>query len=159
VAHAQCSRLDGNCPVPGSAQFRLLATGLPTPRVAQHQLGDQVQRRGRTVVPRGDLHENVARFDLGILHEDIEITILGEHARVQQFVFRNIGSAPRILRNQIRVGKCSVRIFIEHLQVGMRRRRIQVKIMLFHILAVIALGVGQTEQALFQNRVGAIPHS
>ncbi len=156
-AHAQARRLDGNRAIPGCAQFRLLGAGFPAPGVAQYQLRYQMQEGARTAIPHRDFHENVARLDLGVFDEHVEIAILGKDAGVQQFVFRHVGAAPCVLRNQVRVGKCPMRIFIKHLQVGMRGRRIQIKIMLLHVLAVITLGVAEAEQPLLQNRIGAVP--
>src|SRR5205814_469365 len=39
----------------------------------------------------------------------------------------------------------------------MRRRRVEVVIELLHVLAVIALRAGQTEESLLQNRIFAVP--
>ena len=39
----------------------------------------------------------------------------------------------------------------------MRGSRIQVEVVLFYILAVIAFGIGEAEHALLQNRIRAIP--
>jgi hypothetical protein len=38
-----------------------------------------------------------------------------------------------------------------------RRSAVEVEVVFLHILAVIALAVGQTKQALFQNRVSTVP--
>ena len=74
-----------------------------------------MEHRARAAVVHRDLHKNVARLDLGVLDEHIEVAVFREYAGIQQFVFRHIGAAPRILRNQISVRKCSVWIFVEHL--------------------------------------------
>ena len=39
----------------------------------------------------------------------------------------------------------------------MRRRAVEVEVVLLHVLAVIALAVGQAEQALLEDRVLAVP--
>ena len=39
----------------------------------------------------------------------------------------------------------------------MRRRTVEVEVVLLDILAVIALAVGQAEQALLEDRVAAVP--
>ena len=39
----------------------------------------------------------------------------------------------------------------------MGRSVVEVEVVFLHVLAVIALAVGQTKQALFQNRVPAVP--
>src|SRR4030095_9801010 len=61
--------------------------------------------------------------------------------------------------DQSRVGKFHLWILVERLHVGMRRRRIEVEILLLHVLAVIALVAGETEKTLLQNRVATIPQS
>src|SRR5262249_46142996 len=42
-------------------------------------------------------------------------------------------------------------------QVGVRRRGVQVVVQLLGVLAVVALGVGQAEEALLQDRIAAVP--
>src|SRR4051794_34210186 len=39
----------------------------------------------------------------------------------------------------------------------MRRRAVQVVVVLLHVLAVVALGAGEAEQPFLQDRVGAVP--
>src|SRR5437660_264134 len=39
----------------------------------------------------------------------------------------------------------------------MRRRTVEVEVTLLDVLAVVALAIGQAEQALFQDRVGRVP--
>src|SRR5262249_11379751 len=39
----------------------------------------------------------------------------------------------------------------------MRRRAVEVEVVLLHVLAVIAFAVGQAEQAFLQDRIGAVP--
>jgi hypothetical protein len=55
------------------------------------------------------------------------------------------------------VGKRPLRIFIEHLEVRMRRRGVEVVVKLFDVFAVISLAVREAEKALFQNWIFPIP--
>jgi len=48
-------------------------------------------------------------------------------------------------------------IFIERLGVGIGRSRVQILIVLFHVLAMVTFWSGETEQTLFQNRITPIP--
>jgi len=77
---------------------------------------------------RRDAHQNIVMLDLGIFHEHIEVTVVIENARVQQLIFRQaaLGPAPRILGDDFVVGKSALRIFVKHLEIGMRRRGIKV---------------------------------
>src|ERR1700730_18630750 len=57
----------------------------------------------------------------------------------------------------MRIRKFALWILVEHLQIRMRRRRIEIVVLLLHILAVIALAVGQAEEPLFENGIARIP--
>ena len=62
-----------------------------------------------------------------------------------------------ILLDQPVVGKRPLRILVEHLQIGMRRRGIEVVVQLLDVLAMISLGIGQAKQPLLENRIAAVP--
>ena len=118
-----------------------------------------MQRRFiRTSIERRNLYKDVFDVGLRILHKHIEIAILGEYAGVDQFVLRFLPAAPPILRDQLFVRKRGLRIFVKHLHVTMRRRRIQIKVVFLHIFAVIALVPVEAEKSFFQNRIVPIPH-
>src|SRR5262249_40944841 len=55
----------------------------------------------------------------------------------------------------VRVG--SLRILVEILHVGMRRSAVEIVVVLLHVLAVIALAVRESEEALLQDRVFSVP--
>jgi TRAP-type C4-dicarboxylate transport system permease large subunit len=59
--------------------------------------------------------------------------------------------------HQLRVGKLRLRILVQTLHVGVCRRGIEVVIVFLDVLAVIAFGSSQAEQALLQDRIAAIP--
>jgi hypothetical protein len=50
-----------------------------------------------------------------------------------------------------------LRIFVQILHVRVRRRAIQVEVILFDILAVVAFAVGQAEESLLEDRITTIP--
>src|SRR3974390_2710177 len=50
-----------------------------------------------------------------------------------------------------------LRILVEVLHVRMRRRAIQVEVILLNILPVISLAVAQPEQALLEDRIASVP--
>ena len=106
---------------------------------------------------RRDAHQHIVNAGSRVFHEHVEIPVLVEDPRVQQFVFRRADPAALILGNQVRVGECRLRILVEHLQIRMRRRRVQVVVELLDVFAVISLAVGQPEKSLLQNRIALIP--
>src|SRR5205823_8609592 len=81
------------------------------------------------------------------------------YAGVDQLEFRLIPAAPSVLLDQPGIGKSRLRIFVEHAHVGMGRRAVEVVVELLDILAVIALGIGQPEEPLLQDRIAAVPQS
>src|SRR5262245_23081447 len=66
-------------------------------------------------------------------------------------------AAAAILIDERLIWKGCLRVFVERLHVRMRGSAIQVVIIFFHVLPVIAFAVGQTEEPLFQNGVSVIP--
>jgi hypothetical protein len=59
--------------------------------------------------------------------------------------------------DQIAIRVCVLRILVQILHVGVGWRAVEVEIIFFDVLAVIALRIGKTEQALFENWVLAVP--
>jgi hypothetical protein len=68
-----------------------------------------------------------------------------------------VAAAPPIGLYKIAIGVRILRIFIEVLHIRVGRRAIEVEVIFFDVLAVIAFRVGQPEQPLFQDRILAIP--
>ena len=121
--------------------------------------------RGQHVQPRllgspvmhGDLHEDVFRGILRVFDEDVEVAVVVEDPGVDQLVL-GLGLAARAVGgDQVVVGELALRVLVEHLQVRRRRRRVQVVVALLDVLAVVALGVGQAEEALLERRVALVP--
>ncbi|MGO7588703.1 hypothetical protein AB9E13_05820 [Rhizobium leguminosarum] len=111
----------------------------------------------RPAIGNGDLDKDVLGCCLGIFDEDVEVAIGVEHAGIDQFVFELALPTPAIGVHQVVVGVGGLRIFIEILHVRVGRGRIQVEVVLLHILAVIALTVGKAEQSLLQDGILSIP--
>jgi hypothetical protein len=68
-------------------------------------------------------------------------------------------SAAAIFFHELSVRESGLRIFVEKLHVGMRRRRIQIKVIFLHVFAVIAFASSQAEQAFLKNRIAPVPQS
>jgi len=105
----------------------------------------------------GDLDQEVFGRPLGVLDEHVEVAVLVEHARIEQLVLHVVPApaAARLHEVGVRVGR--LRILVEVLHVRMGRRAVEVEVVFLNVLAVIALAVGQAEQALLEDRVLAVP--
>jgi hypothetical protein len=59
--------------------------------------------------------------------------------------------------DEIVIRKCRLGILVEILQVRVRQRAVKVVVVFLDVLAVIPLAVAKPEEALLENRGGAIP--
>ena len=131
----------------------------PGPGVPEPERGQQMKRRGIGAAVAGrDLDQNILGRGLGIFDEDVEVAILIEDARVQQLVFEFLPAAAAIGVDEVGVGICGLRIFVEIFHVGVGRGRVEVEVIFLHVLAVISLAVRQSEQPLLEDGVLAVPH-
>jgi hypothetical protein len=156
LAHVRM--LDRNDTVLHGPQFGFLGIWFPRPGVPEPELREH--RDGglfRATVMHRDHHQEVLWSGFSIFDEHIKIPVIIENARIEQLKLWLVFAAPAILLDQTAIGEFPLRIFVEHLQVGVRRRRIQVVIEFLHVLPMIALAVGQAKEPLFENRVTAIP--
>src|SRR5438876_11193310 len=108
-----------------------------------------MQRRSfRPAVRNRQANEHVVLVGLGVFRKDIEVAVVIKGSAVDEFKLSCAQTASPIFLDQTRIRKFRLRIFVERLHVGMRWRRVEVVIELLYILAVIALGAGETEQTL-----------
>ncbi len=149
--HRQRVRVDG-------MEARPFGVGRPGPGVAEPQRRQEVHRRVlRTSVGDGDPEADVEGISLGVLDRDVEVAPLVEHTGVDQLVL-HLGAGPgSVGTDQVVVGKGGVRVLVQPALVGVGRQVVEVEVVLLHVLAVVALGVGQAEQALLQDRVALVP--
>src|SRR5579863_4301262 len=91
-----------------------------------------------------------------VLDEDIEVSVVIKDACIQQFVLR-LRSPSATFVDQLPVGKLPLRVLIEHVHVTVSGQIVKVEPVLFHIFAMIGLVGGETEHALFENGVAAVP--
>ena len=115
------------------------------------------RRRFWPAIVNRHAQEEVVRRGLGVFHEDIEVAVVVKDAGVENFKFRFRAPALRALLDELRVGKFPLRILVEHLEIRVRGRGVEVVIKFLHVLAVIALGVGEAKKSFLENRVLAIP--
>src|SRR6516162_413837 len=93
----------------------------------------------------------------GILDKHIEILIAIEHTGIPEFILHLLRRPPLVCFDQVAMGALLLRVLVEILHVGMRRRAVEVKVVFLDIFAVIAFAVGQAEQTFLQDRVSAVP--
>src|SRR3989441_5897591 len=143
---------------PDLVQQRTLDVALPGPPVSKPERRQHVQLgRLRAAIVDADLDQDVFRGRLRILDEDVEVTILVEHVRIEQLVLELVPAAATVGLHQIRVGEGGLRVLVEILHVGVRRGAVEVKVVLLDVLTVIGFAVGEAEQTLLENRILAVP--
>jgi hypothetical protein len=80
------------------------ATARPGPGVVEPERRQQMQGRGlRSAVAGANADQHILGAGLGVLDEDIEISVLGERPGVEQFVLRFVPAARRVGRHQVRI--------------------------------------------------------
>ena len=143
---------------PRFAQRRLAIVLAPRPGVAEPQRRQDAQPgRFRPAIVHGDPDEHVFRALLGVFDEHVEVAVVVEDAGVEQLVLELLPRSSPVRLDQVPVGKLALRVLVEVLHVRVRRRAVEVEVVLLHVLAVVALAVGEPEQALLQDRVALVP--
>ena len=146
-------RIAGDLP-----QRRPRTGGAPRPGVPEPDGRQQVQRRLlRAAVVHRDLHQQVLGGRLRVLDEDVEVAVLVEDARVEKLVLRLLAAPLPVRPHDVAVGVGGLGVLVEVLHVRVRGSGVEVEVVLLHVLAVIALAVGEAEQALLEDRVLAVP--
>src|SRR6516164_10204871 len=106
---------------------------------------------------RGNAAEDVFWRRLRVLHLDVEIVPLVEDARVRQLVLELMPRPGPVHRHEVAVRELALRVLVQVALVTMRRKVIDVEVILLDVLTVVAFGVRQAEQALFQDGVPFVP--
>ena len=130
----------------------------PGPGVAEPEVRQQVQRRRfRPAVERLDADAQVFRIDLGVLDENVKVSVFIEDAGVEKLELEAAAGPPLVLRREMGVGELRLRILIEILHVRMGRRVVEVEVVFLDVLAVVAFVGGESEQAFLEDGVAAVP--
>jgi hypothetical protein len=108
---------------------------------------------------RRDLQKDVFGRFFRHLEKHIEIPVVIKYAGVDQFVFPFGPRALVIRENQFVIGICDLRVLVQILHVRVGGSAIEVEVVFLHILAMIPLAVCESEQALLQDRIFAIPEA
>src|SRR5262249_46442130 len=78
-------------------------------------------------------------------------------AGIDQLVFEVVATTRAIGVHDLAVRVRSLRILVQVLHVRVRGRAVEIEVVLLDVFAVIALAVGQAEQALLEDRIDAVP--
>ena len=110
----------------------------------------------RAAIAGLDADTDTFRGILCILHEDIEVAIFVEDARVQQFELALTLPTP-VLFHKLTVRKLRLRILVEHPHITVGRRVVEIEPVVLYILAAIALIAGEAKHPFLQDGIAAIP--
>ena len=128
------------------------------PVVPEPERRQEVQLRSlRPAVVGRDLDEDVLGAALGVLHEDVEVPVVIEDAGVEELILHLVPGAPTVCLYQISIGKGRLGVLVEILHVRVGRRAVEIEVVLLHVLAVVALAVGEAEEPLLEDRVLPVP--
>ena len=131
---------------------------VPRPRVAEPERRQEWSRGGLgPAVVDGDRTRMSSGTAFAYSTNDVEVAVVVEDAGVEQLVLELRPRPPPVGLHEVAVRELALRILVEVLHVRVRRRRVEVEVVLLDVLAVIALAVGQAEQALLQDRVAPVP--
>src|ERR1044071_9228672 len=95
--------------------------------------------RFRAAIENLDLYAYIFRRCFGILYKNIEIFILIKGPCIEKFVLQPTSAAPAVLFNKVPIWILGLWIFVEVFHVRMGRRTIEIEVVLFYILTMIAL--------------------
>ena len=150
-------------PVVGTHEVRLgpatlVVGGAPRPGVPEPQGRQQVQpsRFGGAVSDR-QANQDIVGGCLRVLRRHVPIAVSVEHSGVGKLVLRFVAAAAAVLLAEPFVGKLGLRVLVEGLEVRVGGRGVEVEVNFFDILGVVALRVGEAEQALLEVWVLAVP--
>ena len=104
-----------------------------------------------------DLHEQVMRIGLGVDDVDHPVAVLVERSGVQQLVLGLALVPPAVLGDQVGVGELGLRVVVPPPQPRVAGEGVEVPPVLLDVLPVVALGAGQAEHPLLDDRVPAVP--
>ncbi len=135
------------------AADRAPGPGVPKPQVRQ----DVQDRRFGPPVECFDADHDVVRRVLRVFDEDVEVAVAVECAGVEQLEFHSPPLARAVFVDQALIGEFGLRILVEHPHVAVRRRIVQVEVVLLDVLAVIAFPGRQPEVPLLQDWIASIP--
>jgi len=128
------------------------------PGVAEPEVREDLKgRRLGAAVDGGDADLDVLGVGLGELDVHVPVAVVVEDAGVHQLVLELLARAAPVLGAHLLVRERGLRVLVEHLRVRVRRRAVEIEVVLLDVLAVIPLGVGEAVEALLDDGVLAVP--
>src|SRR5580658_5100019 len=129
----------------------------PTPGISKPKMRQQMKRgRVRPAIENLYAYANIFRRFFSVLNENIEVAIVVKDARIEQLKLSPRAASTAFLDQPV-IRILTLRIFVEHPHIAVRRSVVQMEPILLHIFAVIPLIRREPKHALFQNRIAAIP--
>ncbi len=139
-------------------ECRLDRVDLPTPGVAEPGRRQHVERRSvGPGVGRPHDHDDVVDVGLHVVDLDHPVAVVVERAGVEQFVLGLVLAAPAVLLDEVLVRERRLRIVVPPPIPGVARDGVEVPPVVLGVLAVVALGAGEAEHPLLEDRVVAVP--
>src|SRR5215831_7376967 len=115
------------------------------------------QRCFRAAIADANPHQNILGRSLAIFDEHIKVAIFMESVCVDQLKLGVEFASATIFFDEPGIGVCALRVLVQHLEIRMRWRGIQVIVKLLHVFAVIAFAIGETKNTFLQNGVFSVP--
>ena len=113
------------------------------PRCCETQCRKHVKGcRVRSRIADGDAGNDVVGVGLGIIDDDVPISILVEDPCVEQFEFRLVVAPPTVLVDELRVRELGLWIEVTPTHPGVRGRGVFVEPIFLGVLPVVALWAG-----------------
>src|SRR5271156_4370356 len=131
----------------------------PVPAISKPNRREQMQAgRIGSAIPGGNANQNILEIRFGILHENVEVTVVPKDSGIDQLVLGVFAGSLAVFNQKLLVWKFALWVFVHIFQVRAGRRSIKVVVILFYILAVIPFPVVKPKKALFEDRIFLIPH-
>lgn len=91
------------------------------------------------------------------LHKDIPVPVINEGVGVEYLKLGNIAPSVHVLSYKLFVRESILRIFVEELHVRVGRRRVEIVIQFFDVLAMVSLVSCNTKETFFKDIVLTVP--
>jgi hypothetical protein len=158
---AEVGSLDADLAGPvGGLERRTRRVVVPCPSVPKPDVRKQVERRSvRPAVVRRDANEQVLLAGLCMLDEHVEIAPVVQRVAegIDELIFRRIFVPASVFRDEVGVRVFDLRVLVQHFGVRVRRRRVEVVVILLDVFAVVALVAGESKEPLLEDGILLVP--
>src|SRR5271165_1564606 len=115
-------------------------------------------RRFWPAICRRDLDQDIFDVALGVFDVHVKISMLREMSGIQQFELRRVSPSLGVLVQQPLVRVFPLSVLVQHAQITVRWRGIEIEVLLLYVLAMVSLVPRQSKEPFFEDSVFAIPH-